>query len=871
MFTKLKKRFSKNKILNSIYDALFRDVYNQNSSGQEIVQIEENPFKESEETLDLQLHQLFSYETIQPFNNDKVKNSIILALDKCKILDPACGSGAYPMGVLHKMVHVLQKLDPENIHWKALQKQKAIQETQEAYDLGDKQEREARLIEINDAFDEGINDPDYARKLFLIENCIYGVDIQPVAVQISKLRFFISLVVDQKPTQDVSKNRGIRPLPNLETKFVAANTLIELDKPKAGAQLKAKNLFIDILEKQLSDVRRSHFSAKTPKTKEKWRTKDEKLRYEIKDLLIDDGWNTISANQVAHWDPYKQNISADFFDTEQMFNIHDGFDIVIGNPPYIGQNSNKDIFRKVKETELGKKFHQRRMDYFYFFFHIGIENVKENGIISFITTNYYFNATYADKLRTHISNFCNFLNIVDFNEVKVFDSAQGQHNCISIIQKSKSRKKCKIAFCKKDIIHNENELSNILLNNDKDTLFKTIDSSLIFNLDGNIDFKSKILEGENNIENVLNQMEKLPFRLSTFFDFNQGVVTGCNQITNKHQLGNSKLIDGQGVFIISEEELIALNFNEIESKYIKPWFKNSDVRKYNPITENRNYLIYYTSFNTVNFEQIPNLVNHFSQFKELLINRNIRTGNVTINEYDDFVLGKNKIDYVMIKSSFKDGQYFCISYARNENIFQSPKIICPQRSYENTFAYTDKEWFGASDLYFINHPKNNKNDLKVLVSILNSKLIYWWLFYKGQRKGEMLQLFKEPLNKIPICDFNSKFSRDPFVHLFDIISFLLKKEKIYHYFESILNGLVIQLYFPNHMKEKNIDIAQFVQEDIKAVLGEKDFEKLSDTEKQNSIDELEKRWTSADNEVRNRIKLFAVRSPDILKPILESK
>jgi adenine-specific DNA-methyltransferase len=126
------------------------------------------------------------------------------------------------MGILHKMVHLLQKLDPENKLWKALQRQKAMEETEAAFNIGDKEERGKRLAEINDVFEN--NASDYGRKLYLIENCIYGIDIQPIAVQISKLRFFISLVIDQNK-QASKENFGIRSLPNLETKFVAANTL----------------------------------------------------------------------------------------------------------------------------------------------------------------------------------------------------------------------------------------------------------------------------------------------------------------------------------------------------------------------------------------------------------------------------------------------------------------------------------------------------------------------------------------------------------------------------------------------------------------------------------------------------------------------
>ena len=112
--------------------------------------------------------------------------------------------------------------------WREWQRQKAIRETEEAFKIGDHRERETRLLEINDVFEN--NASDYGRKLFLIENCIYGVDIQPIAIQIAKLRFFISLIVDEIPTGEASNNLGIRPLPNLETKFVAANTLFAIER-----------------------------------------------------------------------------------------------------------------------------------------------------------------------------------------------------------------------------------------------------------------------------------------------------------------------------------------------------------------------------------------------------------------------------------------------------------------------------------------------------------------------------------------------------------------------------------------------------------------------------------------------------------------
>src|SRR5690606_30874317 len=290
-----------------------------------------------DETLDKELHVLTSIDSKVPFaDNAELQREIITALSTCTILDPACGSGAFPMGILQKMVHILQKLDPDNKVWKEVQLEKARKESEAAFEIEDKQAREERLLEINEAFDQSINDPDYARKLFLIENCIYGVDIQPIATQISKLRFFISLVVEQKVNSE-KDNFGIRPLPNLETKFVAANTLIGLDKTKEGDQLKigSDNQKIETLQKKLAVTRHKLFSARTKETKLKYRQKDEALRNAIaKELKENFGWSNEAAQELAGWNPYDQNASSTFFDPEWMFNIKIGFEIVIGNPPY---------------------------------------------------------------------------------------------------------------------------------------------------------------------------------------------------------------------------------------------------------------------------------------------------------------------------------------------------------------------------------------------------------------------------------------------------------------------------------------------------------------------------------------------------------
>ncbi len=216
--------------------------------------------------IEAKLRGLLAYnEKPHQFNEVEVE-VLIKAIDTLKILDPAVGSGAFPMGVLHRLVFILGKLDPRNEQWKQRQIDRVENTIEIAGQIDDSAFRESAIRDlegeiesINEAFER--NELDYGRKLYLIENCIYGVDIQSIATQIAKLRCFISLIVDQQ-IDDSRENRGVRPLPNLETKFVAANTLIGIDKP---LQMAIGDTEIDRKEKELEDVRRRHFHRSHPK------------------------------------------------------------------------------------------------------------------------------------------------------------------------------------------------------------------------------------------------------------------------------------------------------------------------------------------------------------------------------------------------------------------------------------------------------------------------------------------------------------------------------------------------------------------------------------------------------------------------------
>ncbi|MEG2066584.1 MAG: N-6 DNA methylase [Tannerellaceae bacterium] len=284
------------------------------------------------EELEAEYRKLISYVDEEDLLTDTQKQQVMEAIYHCKILDPACGSGAFPVGMLQQMVHILSKLDPTNEQWKKMMLDKAVNESRTAFQAESKEEREERLKDIENSFDENLNNPDYARKLYLIENCIYGVDIQPIAIQISKLRFFISLVVDQKTTTDPANNFGIRPLPNLEAKFVAANSLIPLAKAENNL---GRTPEIIAVENDLKEANHKIFGAKTVRTKRKWKKRLIELRAEMAEKLAENGFLTSdAANQLASWDMFNQNTSAAFFDADWMFGIKDGFDVVIGNPPY---------------------------------------------------------------------------------------------------------------------------------------------------------------------------------------------------------------------------------------------------------------------------------------------------------------------------------------------------------------------------------------------------------------------------------------------------------------------------------------------------------------------------------------------------------
>ena len=480
--------------------------------------------------LDDKLEELLSYSETHSFSEFEV-DELIKAVNEVKILDPACGSGAFPMGLLHKLVHILSKLDPHNLKWKESQIEKASQ-------IDDIEAREEAIKIIEKQFND--NEMDYSRKLYLIQNCIFGVDIQPIATQISRLRFFISLIVDETPNQDRNNNMGILALPNLETKFVAANTLIDLPQ---------NNLFstfptIVKLREELEKVRAMHFRANSSRKKTEIQNKDNEIRMKIKQESITMGATFESAAKLADWSPYDKDYSSDWFNPKWMFNV-EKFDIVIGNPPYVSEaNQNNNTKLAEQRAFLNKsKYYETlcsKWDLYIPFMEKGLKLLLPNGCFSMIVPYPLTNQIYAKKIRESIISDYNLFEISDLSGNKVFENATVT-NCIPFISNNRNSGKCYISHYSNKRIKKSFEQNNSKMIQDE--------KSQIWNLTQE--------ERKSNAHSNLNV-------LGDFCYISKGMVLHSDERIAKNEF--------------KKTDLISENYDNI---HCKQYIEAKDIEKYN--------------------------------------------------------------------------------------------------------------------------------------------------------------------------------------------------------------------------------------------------------------------------------------------------
>jgi adenine-specific DNA-methyltransferase len=317
------------------------------------------------------------------------------------------------MGLLQLLVRVLRKLDKDNVGWKAAKLATLPPEMREM----------AEQVFREESFD-------YTRKLELIKDCIHGVDIQPSAIQISKLRFFLSLVIEQR---DATR---IRPLPNLETKFVCANTLLGLPRPDGWELFQHQ---IEPKEHALLDTRARYFFAQTKTEKDDCKAEDRRLRRELSDFIKGIGGSEAKSlsSSVAEWDPYHGDRRAPYFDPESMFGVRDGFDISIGNPPYVRADEQSEWNSRQRQEILASKQYEtlwEKWDLYVPFIERSYRLLRTGGITTLIVSDAFCHSKYAQKSQNWFLRHARILRLDFCAEVKIFDAAV--HNLIYFFQKA---------------------------------------------------------------------------------------------------------------------------------------------------------------------------------------------------------------------------------------------------------------------------------------------------------------------------------------------------------------------------------------------------------------------------------------------------
>ncbi len=475
------------------------------------------------------------------FDSDETE-AVVRAVAGLRVLDPAVGSGAFPMSVLHKLTLALRRLDPDNELWKELQKDQARRRAGAAFDADDRAERERQLAAISDNF-ERYRRSDFGRKLYLIQNGIYGVDIQPIACRIAQLRFFISLTIEQEP-DPAAPNYGIKPLPNLETRFVAANALLGLDKPAQSTL--GQTDAVKQLERRLKENRERHFHVNNRQKKLECRNKDRELRDELAAELRAGGMPAGAAEKVARWNPYDQNAVADWFDAEYMFGLADGFDIVIGNPPYV---RGEKIAGKARLRAAFGDFYKGTADLYAYFFKKGVEFLAANGLLCFITSNKFMRAAYGQPLRAFLKREAPPVFLLDMGRTGAFDATV--RPAIMLAGKGGSRKALRAATVReKDGV--------------TDDLRAFMEESGFLMSFAALSDKGWSL-AEPALLRLRGKIEKAgaPLREYLKEGLYRGIITGLNE---------AFVIDAQ-----TRKRLIAEDPNSAE--LIRPWLRGRDVRR----------------------------------------------------------------------------------------------------------------------------------------------------------------------------------------------------------------------------------------------------------------------------------------------------
>ena len=611
----------------------------------------------------------FEYDQTKQAFYEELKDRL-LAL---KILDPACGSGAFPMSILAHMLEVLQRIDPDI--------------------------------------------DSYKTKLRLIEHNIYGVDIQPIAIQISKLRLFISIICDLSERDDSQPNFGIPTLPNLESKFVAADTLLQ---PNPGM----RDLFAMDLEETkalLIDIRRQHFEARAASDKKRLRDRDKQLRERLIELLKEmPGYSEEEIELLAHWDPYDQNDSSRYFSPEWMLGVT-AFDIVIGNPPYIQLQSNGGLLAKryeptkaeKKQGRTGFKSFAAQGDIYCLFYERGLGLLASEGILCYITSNKWMRAGYGKGLRLLLMEQSCPLQLIDFAGVKVFESATVDTNIfLGSKQEHTASQTLALTFPKDATSRDLHNLRDFVRQHAAPMTFPKDGSSYIILSPIELSIRRKI-------EAVGKPLKDWDVQI------NYGIKTGCNE-----------------AFIITTEkrnELLAQCQSEEErqrtAELIRPILRGRDIKRYSYDWAGLWIIATFPSRH-YDIEDYPAVRDYLLHFGKERLEQTGKTYTIDGETFKSRKKTANK--WFEVQDS--------IAYWKD---FDRPKIIYPDICQGRPFVIEKEGYYIGNTAYFISSP--DPGLLEYLVKTLNSDIMHWYYRTLSTQLGQKaMRMYSIHVLEIPI-------------------------------------------------------------------------------------------------------------------------
>lgn len=718
------------------------------------------------------IEQLINNGIVLPvLQNKTLASRFIQLLKDIKVCDPAIGSGAFPMGILYVLYHAIHHLQS--------------------------------YAEPHGNFDSTKTKRD------IIQNNIFGVDIEQGAVDIARLRFWLALVVDANEPE---------PLPNLDYKITCGNSQIcryslntpisdvfveynRIGKEKVKKENKTwndftlenyKNLVVGYTEEHDD---KNNLKAKINEIKSCFKTTlakgDIKKRQSAEKKVYDYEAIPLFGEPLAKEDPIgyskakselkklvekekeilnnkKYENSFEWrFEYPQLLNEDGdfmGFDIIIANPPYIKEGRMSKIFF---EPYKDSPYYKGKMDIWYLFACNGLDLLNSNGVLCFIATNNWVTSYGASKLRDKVMKETRICNIVDFGAVMMFESASIQ---------------TMIMMFQKDRISDDYSFDYRKLTAYKATEKEAI--GILSKVSNNGECYRPIIRRVNFYGKNIT-FSKSDEILDKICSVKDGIFLSENELTNgihpHFDFVNKKLSEkygfpiGKGIFGLSMSEINALQLTESELKLIKPYYNSSDnVSRY--IVKTTDLSIIYTTSafkNPHSMDSYPHLKAHLDQFKDVITS---------------------------------DNKPYGLHRARVESFFVGEKIVALRKcAGKPIFAYANGENYMSATFYII---KTNRVNMKYLTGLLNSKLIEFWLKNRGKMQGANYQLDKEPLKQIPIA-VPSIEVQTIIANLVDTIILLNSTDKrasnlvlnsyISSDFEKLINGCIYEIYLSEEM------------------------------------------------------------------------